>query len=119
MQVKAAETLPEEVAAHLRKAILNMLGVAKKSGVLVAGYTKVRALQEEKKAALILRACDSAFVAQEKQTATGNAQLVTLFSNDELSSTLGCENVVHAALKHSAVTDKCNMLIQRYVQYIR
>jgi ribosomal protein L7Ae-like RNA K-turn-binding protein len=123
---KAAKTavtlhasLPEQVETLLKNACLHMLAMAKKSGMLVTGHAKISALQAEKKAAFILRACDSAYAAQEKKQSSGGLPVVTLFSNDELSSTLGCENVVHVALKHSAITNKCRALIERYVSYIR
>lgn len=119
MAVITDSALPEQLELLLKAACLNMLAMAKKSGVLITGHAKVCALQDEEKAVLILRACDSAFAAQEKQTTTGRAPVVILFSNDELSSALGCENVVHVALRQSAVTDKCKMLIKRYTHYIR
>lgn len=118
MAVVTPISLSEQVSILLKSACLRMLAMARKSGVLITGYSKVCALQEEKKAVLVLRACDSAFVAQTKTVATEKAPVVTIFTNDELSSVLGCENVVHVALRQSAITDKCKILIKRYEQYI-
>lgn len=119
MQVMAPPHLPEQVEALQKQACLSMLSMAKKSGMLVTGYTKLCALQEEKNVALILRARDSAFAANERQPLSKGVQVVTLFSNDELSSALGCENVVHCALKGSAIAEKCRILIERYALYIK
>ncbi len=120
--VKAVVVIPslleEQVAILLKTHCLNMLSMAKKSGMLVSGYAKLQALQAERKAVLILRAYDSAYAAQEKKQESGGVPVVTLFSNDELSSTLGCENVVHVALRQSAIATQCKSLIDRYSAYI-
>lgn len=119
-QALVPENLAEQVGELLKAVCLNMLSMAKKGGALVTGYTKVSALQEEKKAVCVIRACDSAFAAQEQQSpVNGKAAVISIFTNEELSQALGRENVVHAAITRGAMADKCRMLIERYKDYIR
>lgn len=117
-QVIVEEQLLEKVGQALKGGCLSLLSMAKKSGMLVNGYMKVSQLEQAGKAALILRAKDSAFAGHGKVGESRTVPEILLFNNEELSIALGCENVVHAALKEGGIANKCRIEIERYRQYI-
>jgi uncharacterized protein len=58
-KAKAPDDLVERVASLLRRRCLDWLGLARRAGEAVAGHDKVRALIEERQAAVLLQASDA------------------------------------------------------------
>jgi len=106
-RVKAEAALVDEVDAQLNVRCLDLLGLARRAGRLVAGFEKVRGLIGAGEAAVVIAACDGAADGREKiSRLAGTLPVVALFSVQELSLALGRENVVHAALTSGGLAER-------------
>jgi predicted RNA-binding protein YlxR (DUF448 family) len=105
-EVKAAETLPDDVERLLREAVLGRLAMAQKAGLVVQGFEKVREALKSGGAHGLLIASDAAADGREKLLALAksacnlhnNRTVVDVVSSAELEATLGRERAVHVAL---------------------
>ena len=91
--------LAETVETLLTGRCLNLLGLARRSGDVVAGFEKVRSLLSKQEAGLLLAACDGAEDGRKKIKAWARtAPLVTLFTSDQLGGAIGRETAVHVVV---------------------
>jgi len=106
-KVHADDGLAELVEARLRAKCLDLLGLARRSGELIAGFEKVKATLATGDAVVLLAAFDGAADGREKiaRLAAG-LPVVTLFGVTELSLALGRENIVHAVLTTGGLADR-------------
>lgn len=105
-QAKIPEGLAARVEQLLAKRALDALGLARKAGLVVAGYEKVRSLLEAGDACCLLHAADAA----EDGTKALNVKarglpVFTCFTRDQLSQVTARENATHLALKHGGAAD--------------
>jgi uncharacterized protein len=106
-RVRADAGLADLVESRLRAKCLDLLGLARRSGELTAGFEKVKAMLAANSAVVLLAAADGAVDGRDKlsRLATG-LPIVTLFDVAELSLALGRENVVHAALSSGGLAER-------------
>lgn len=98
-KVKVKDNLISEVEMLLTRRCLELLGLSRKSGDLVVGFAKVEKLLRSGKAAILIAGHDGAEDGRNKlKKLAGSLPLVEYFSIDDLSRSLGRDNVVHAAL---------------------
>lgn len=97
LRIVAAEGLAAQVEDLLARSCLNYLGLAKRAGLVVAGFEKVSATLAQDPGAVLVTASDGSADGRSKLARPGR-RIVALFNRDELSLALGRENVVHAAL---------------------
>jgi uncharacterized protein len=102
-KVSAPADLSDQVAALLRRRLLDGLGLAKRSGAITSGFEKVRAALTGGKVAWLIEASDGA--ADGRAKVLGLARNIRpepgvfgVFTSDELGLALGAENVIHTAL---------------------
>jgi predicted RNA-binding protein YlxR (DUF448 family) len=102
-KVSAPADLADQVAAQLRRRLLDGLGLAKRSGALTSGFEKVRAALSSGQVSWLIEAADGA--ADGRAKVLGLARNIRpepgvfgLFTSDELGLALGGENVIHTAL---------------------
>ncbi|WP_169566849.1 RNA-binding protein [Sneathiella limimaris] len=119
---KRQVTIPEALAEQIEKALedrcLNLLGLGKKAGLLKTGFTKVEASLKAGKAAVLIAANDGASDGKEKlQRLAKGLPLIEIFSNAELSRTLGQENAVHVSMAPSGLTEKFLIEVSRLNGY--
>lgn len=91
--------LAKQVGAQLRQRVLAQLGLARKAGKLVLGFTKTEAALAKGQVHLLLAAHDGA--AHGKKALAGKARatdvtICSVFGRDELGMALGRANVIHA-----------------------
>lgn len=102
--------VPQDLAAEtdrmLSRAALGAIGLARKAGQLVSGFTKVNAAVRDGSAILVLHSLEAAEdgIRKLRQAATATRELggpdipsVRLFTTSQFDLALGGENVVHAA----------------------
>ncbi len=105
--VSVVENLANRVEAGLAKRCLDLLGLGRKGGTVNTGFAKVEASLRSGKALILLGASDGAEDGRRKlRRLAGSLPLVEQFSCDELSKALGRENVIHASMARSGLTDK-------------
>ncbi len=98
-KVKVAVDQADQVEALLRARCLDLIGLAKRAGNLVAGYGKVREWLQSGQAGLILEACDGARNGQQKMRGLARGlPVIDLFSGAEMGAALGRPHLVHVAL---------------------
>lgn len=104
---KAKLTVPadlvETVEAGLKRRILDGLGLARRSGLLISGFDTVFAAVAAGKVRWLIEASDGAEDGRRKLLAKARHAdpapgLVGLFTSEQLSLALGGENVIHLAL---------------------
>jgi predicted RNA-binding protein YlxR (DUF448 family) len=102
-----ADNLSGTVEQLLAKRCLDLLGLARRSGALVAGMEKVAALAKANKIAVLIAARDGAADGREKlKRLSPGIPVVELFSSGELGLALGRENVIHAALTSDSFAER-------------
>jgi len=97
--VVVAEGLEDRVAALLVQRCVDILGLARRSGLAVAGFVRVKEAMIAGKAALLVEAIDAAADGQEKLVALApSLSRVACLDARELGVAFGREHTVHVAL---------------------
>jgi uncharacterized protein len=107
-EVLVAESLADDVAELMRRDCLNSLSLAKKAGLVVAGFAKIEAAAQDGSVAGLINASDGAADGTRKlrqvlRRAGMEVPEINLFTEAQLSLALGGANVVHAALARGAL----------------
>ena len=98
-QVKVDPDLSDEVAAALRKRVIELVSMARKAGEAVAGLEKVKGLLETGEAALLLQAADGSEREKSRlRPPEGENTSFQALSARELGLAFGRDRVIHAAL---------------------
>jgi hypothetical protein len=102
--------LADQVGRLLARRCLDLVGLARRAGQAVTGFEKVRTCLRQNDAAVLLAASDGAGDGRAKLSGlAGSIPEVAVFSRAELSSALGRENVVHAAVRPGGLAEKITM----------
>lgn len=104
-EVKAPETLADDVDRLLERAALDALSMARKAGAAVTGFAKVEAAIRSRQAAALLHARDGAADGKRKLDQAIHSAYVgvipppvfSVFTSEQMDLALGADNVVHAA----------------------
>jgi uncharacterized protein len=102
-QVKTDPGLIDQVHGLLRRRCLDLLGLARREGLLISGYEKILGNVKAKKLAWLIEATDGSADGRNRilaanRAAQGNAKICGCFDNSDLSLALGLENAIHVAL---------------------
>ncbi|MHA1189777.1 MAG: RNA-binding protein, partial [Alphaproteobacteria bacterium] len=100
------DQLPDDVARVLKKAALGRLGLARKAGDVVTGFTKTASALASANALVLITASDGApdgrrkIMAVRTRTAGDDAPVAHIdkIAGPELDLALGASNVIHAAV---------------------
>ena len=105
-QVTVEDDLPDRVEALLARRAIDLLGLARRAGLAVAGFAKVEAALRGKSAAALLAASDGSADGRRKLEALAPAlPRVEALSAAELGAGFGRESLVHAALKRGPLAE--------------
>lgn len=108
-QVTAETDLPDRLEAMLVARCLDLVGLARRAGGVVAGFDQVADWLRRGKAALVLDARDAAedgrrkVRAMARGAAGGGVPVVEAFDRAELGRAIGRDEVVHVALAAGGV----------------
>lgn len=98
-KLSAAPDLAERVEQLLRERCLARLGFARRAGLVVAGFDKVRSQARKHGVAVLFEAAEGAAGGRRKVEALApQARVVDWFSGADLAHVLGREHVVHVAV---------------------
>lgn len=101
-----AEGLLGMVEMILKNRALDAINLARKAGVLVTGFEKVKDKISKGKVAFLIEANDAGKDGKDKiKSAAGSIEILTLFTIEELDEALSRVNTVHAALLKSEMAD--------------
>jgi predicted RNA-binding protein YlxR (DUF448 family) len=100
---RASVTVPGDLAERverlLRERCCDLIGFARRSGLAVAGFEKVRKALRDGDAAVLLAASDGGEDGREKiRACAATLPLVELLTAGELAAAFGREHVVHAVI---------------------
>jgi uncharacterized protein len=106
--VKVAPDLADRVAELARREVAELLGLARKSGHLVAGFEKVELALRAGKVRVLVAASDGAEDGRGKlaRLAGSGVEICTPLTAAELAQALGREHAVHAAIKAGGIAEK-------------
>ena len=109
--VEVPRDLADQVERALRDRCLDLLGLARRAGVLTAGYEKVRSRLSQGSAAVLVEAADGAAGGRGKleafvRGAMPDLPIVALFSAAELGQAVGRESAVHVLLAPGRLAEK-------------
>jgi predicted RNA-binding protein YlxR (DUF448 family) len=97
--VEVPADLAEQVEAGLARRVIELISVARKAGVALAGFEKVKAALADGSAAALIQAADGSDRGKAKlRPPDGGGHHVTCLSAAEIGLAFGREHVIHAAL---------------------
>jgi len=92
-------TLPDEVEGLLLQRVVGMGAMARKAGVAVAGYEKVKSWLDTGEAVVLIQAKDGSERGKSKLKPPDGPQThIEVLSASELGLAFGREHVIHSAL---------------------
>jgi predicted RNA-binding protein YlxR (DUF448 family) len=106
--VRAGPDLAERVTELARREVAELLGLARKSGQLVAGFEKVDAALRADKVRVLVAASDGADDGRGKlaRIAGSGVEICAPLTAAELAQALGRAHAVHAAIKAGGIAEK-------------
>jgi len=119
---KASVRVPEDLIDRLlsleRRRLFDLLGLAKRASLVVAGFEKVRGALAEGRVALLFEASDGAADGRGKLLQLAghvlpDLRVALVFSAEELGWAIGREPVVHLALLPGGVTERLRQALDR------
>ena len=97
--VAVAAGLSDQIEALLVQRCIDAIGLARRAGLAVAGYERVREAIREGKSGVLLAALDGAEGARRKLAGSGRGlPLLCVLRADEIGAAFGREHVVNASL---------------------
>lgn len=114
--LKAAPDLAELVARLLTRRCLELLGLARREGVLISGFEKSAAAIRSGRAAWLIEASDGAADGRGKLLALARHQTTRVcgvWTAEDLSLALGLENAIHAVLLAGGRADRWTVEVER------
>lgn len=113
-QVRVDGGLPDRVEAMLVRRCLDLVGLARRAGELVAGYDQVTDLLRQRKAGLVLEARDASAAGRRRVEAlAAGLPVVAAFDRAELGAAIGRDDIVHVALSVGGVQRRLLVELRR------
>lgn len=115
---KADPGLVDEIEQRLTERCLNLMGLAKKAGILVTGFDQVRASLRKARPAWLIEAADGASDGREKvyslaKALYGDVKVAGALTSAELGMALGRRGVVHALLQPGQLVSSWQLAYRR------
>lgn len=114
-RAKAAPDLVQQVEKLLERQFLDQLGLAKKSGHVVAGFEKVEAALKAGRVKFLIEASDGTADGRGKlaRLAGPGVEIWSPLPSEALAPTLGREHAVHVAVKPGGMADRLALTLRR------
>ena len=114
--VKVAPDLADRVVELAKREVAELLGLARKSGQLVAGFEKVDAALRAGRVRVLVAASDGAEDGRGKlaRIAGSGVEVCAPLTAAELAQALGREHAVHAAIKSGGIAEKTIIASRRF-----
>ena len=105
--VRAPEDLAAQVEAALARRAIEALGLARKAGLAVAGFDKVKARLKAGPVAALIEASDGSEQGRARlRPMAGSAPILAVLTSGELGLAFGRDFVIHAALDSGGAADR-------------
>jgi uncharacterized protein len=125
-QVKVPDGLADAVDVLLMRRSVDALSLAKKTGAVITGATKIDIALEKGAVAVLMHGLDAAIDGRNKldrkycaiAAANGReARIFALLTIEQMSLAIGGQNVVHAGLNHGGAAEKYAAEAARLVRF--
>lgn len=110
---RAEADLPARVEAGLRRRCLDLLGLARRAGLLVAGFDQVEAALRQGGVGLVLIARDAASQAAKLRRLAGEVPVAAGLGRSELGRPFGRDELVYAAVARGRLADRLRRELAR------
>jgi predicted RNA-binding protein YlxR (DUF448 family) len=105
-RARAPADLADRVEALLARRCLDLLGLARRSGQVAAGFETVSAGLRAGRAAILLAAAEGAKTGRDRMRALApDVPRLGMFSGEELGSALGRDHLVHVAVAPGPIAE--------------
>ena len=105
--MKVPADLPDQLDGLLARRCLDLIGLARRAGEVIAGFEKVQARLRKNKGGVLLQARDGAADGRDKIKAlAAGMTLVDVFSAAELGKALGRDNAVHVVMNKGRLAER-------------
>ena len=104
--VKAPEDLSDLVEAGLARRVVELVSLARKAGIAVAGFEKVKGWLAEGRAKVLLQASDGSERGKGKLWTPTGGRWFGCLTASELGLSFGRDHVIHGALARGGLTDR-------------
>jgi predicted RNA-binding protein YlxR (DUF448 family)/ribosomal protein L7Ae-like RNA K-turn-binding protein len=113
--VKAPKDLADQVGFLLKRQVCDLIGLAKRGGMLVSGFEKVERRLRAGNVALLIEASDAAADGRAKlaRLAGSGVEIWTPLTGVELAQALGRETAIHVAVTPGGFATKLQAALQR------
>ena len=118
--VKCPENICEQIEMLFVRRFQNLLGVAKKSGLVIAGFEKTAETLRKKQAVCLLEATDAAEDGKEKLSRLCDGiPVIQILTAEQAAQALGMATCVHAVLKSGGISDLFLAEARRFASYCK
>ncbi|WP_375687810.1 RNA-binding protein [Pseudooceanicola sp. LIPI14-2-Ac024] len=104
--VELPEGLPDLVEGAVARHLVELLGLARKSGGAVAGYEKVKDWLDKEKAVVLIQASDGSGRGKSKLSTPYGGRFIGWLRAEEIGQAFGRQHAVHAALAAGGLTKR-------------
>lgn len=104
--VTPPEGLAAEIEAQLARRVVELISLARKAGLAVAGYERVKDWLAKGEAKVLLQARDGSERGKSKLSTPEGGRWIGWLSADELGLAFGRQTVIHAALGAGGLTSR-------------
>jgi predicted RNA-binding protein YlxR (DUF448 family) len=105
--VQVPDDLVEQAERALARRVVELISMARKAGLAVAGFEKTKSWLVSGEAAVLLQAADGSDRGKAKlRPPEGTGQRIDVLSSTELGLAFGRENVIHGALAGGGLTTR-------------
>lgn len=117
--LRVPDDLADRVALGLRERCLDLIGLARRAGILAAGYEKARSQLSRESAGVLIQAADGAPGGRQKLSALARGAardlpVVEVFTAAELGRVTGRDSAVHVFMGPGRMADRFVAAAARY-----
>lgn len=105
-KVTIPDGMAEMVEQQITRRVIDLLSLARKSGLAVAGYEKVKDLLDKEDAYILIQACDGSTRGKSKLSTPHRGKYIGWLTADELGAAFGRETVIHSALGYGGLSNR-------------
>ncbi|PYE84433.1 RNA-binding protein [Pseudoroseicyclus aestuarii] len=105
-KVEVPEGLTDEVERQLARRLVELIALARKAGLAVCGFEKVKAALAAENVRVLLQASDGSVRGKTKLWTPTGARYFDCLSQQELGLAFGRQSVIHGALASGGLSDR-------------
>ncbi|KAA9006913.1 RNA-binding protein [Histidinibacterium aquaticum] len=105
-KVHVPDDLADEVERQVTRRVIDLISLARKAGLAVAGFEKVKSWLADKPVRVLLQASDGSVRGKAKLWTPTGARYFDCLTQSELGMAYGRESVIHGALATGGLSDR-------------